>query len=286
MDNSEYLVFRYFIIPTSPQVSLYHQTGEKKEDIIHNQFRLINSLKKIDFIHRGDRFIIFSVKEYNDDLFFFKIAKEHRLKQYKEGEEKVIEENVERIEVVNLICQKSTQLIMIQKDTTAFSEVSTPINAFEKYLQKVVYEYDYTLVIDEKPSENMFWDYVNNSKSIYSLELKFNALNINLGGPDIRKSIKELSNVFNNDEVEVKLKNKDGNLKLLKKSISKYIEYISLLGGKYRLVFKGQNGIRKAIDSMSNIIKFRFLRKIEDEDPKKIEQKLKDISDKKDVDQG
>lgn len=284
MDKSEYLVFRYFIIPKSPQVSLMHFAGDKKEDIIHDSFRLINESKKIDFIHRGDRFLIYSVKEYNDDLFFFKIAKEHRLREYKEGDKNVIEESVNRLEVVNLVCQKSTQLILIQKDTTAFSEFTTPINAFETYLKQVVDEHDYTVTIDEKPSKKMFWDYVENAKAIYNLELKFNALNMNLGGSDIRKSIKELSDEFNNDEVEIKLKNKNGNLRIVKDNVGRFIDYISMLGGKYKLVFKTPKGVRKAIDSMTNIIKFRFLKKIEDEDPAKIDKKLKDISDKKDVD--
>lgn len=283
MDKSEYLIFRYFIIPTSTQVSLYHQTGEKKEDLIHNCFRAINESKKTDFIYRGDRFLLFREKDYNDDLFFFQIAKEHRKKENKEGEDKVIVEDVSRLEVVNIVCQKSTQLIMIQKDTTAFADASTPINAFQNYLSKIVAPYDYTIIIDEKPSKKEFWDYVDNAKGIYNLELKFNALNINLGGDDIRKAIKDLTNEFNNDEVEIKLKNSDGKLKIVKDSVGKFIDYISLLGGKYRLVFLTHKGVRKAIDSMSNIIKIRFLKDIKNEDPLKIEEALKSLSDKNDL---
>ena len=128
----------------------------------------------------------------------------------------------------------------------------------------------------------MFWDYVEKAKAIYNLELKFNALNINLGGSDIRESIKKLSDEFNNDEIEIKLKNKNGNLKIAKESVGNFIEYITLLGGKYRLVFKTNNGVRKAIDSMTNIIKLRFLKNIQDENPETVSDKLKKLSEQND----
>jgi len=50
MDKSDYLVYRYFILATSEQTSIYHFSGEKKEDIIHNAFREIDKSKKMDFI--------------------------------------------------------------------------------------------------------------------------------------------------------------------------------------------------------------------------------------------
>lgn len=239
--------------------------------------------KKTEFIHRGSRFIIYGLKKHNDELFFYRIAKENKSQDYKEGDDDVIIKNDTRLSVVNFLVHTKTQLVLCQKDTNAFVNIETPMNALKKYLTNLTLINDYVISIDEKPSKKEFWNHLEDASGVYSISFKLNSLNLELGGENIRNAIKAINDDFNNEELDITLRNRKGKLSLAKDKIDGYIEYIHTLGGKYRMVyFSKMSNVKKAITSLQNAISFKFRKKINDEDPDKIIDKLNDINDKPD----
>ena len=283
MDLADYHLYRYFILPSSNQLTIMNLTVNK-EDLVANIWKDLLEAGKTDFIYRGMRFIIYGKKTHENELYFFRIAKENVSREYKEGEKDVIETDDTNLSVVNFVAHIKTQLILIQKNTVAFKETTTPINALKSFMTGRVYDNDYVVSIDEKPSNKKFWSYVDDSNGIYSLQLKLNSLNLNLGDGDIRDAIKVIKEDFNHEDMDITLRNSQGKLNLVKDRIDGYIKYISTLGGQYRLVFKAKNNVKKAITSLTNIISFKFQKDITKDSPQNIINKLKGISDKPDND--
>ena len=239
--------------------------------------------KKKTFIHRGDRFIIYGLKKVKNELFYFRIAKENESTEYKEGDKDVIKESDKKLAVVNFVVHSKTQSILCQRDTNAFAKTETPMNALRKYLCNLTIINDYVVSIDEKPSKKQFWDHLESATGVYLISFKLNSLNLELGGKNIRNAINAINDDFNNEELDITLRNRKGKLTLAKEKIEDYIEYIHTLGGKYKMVYKSSISRRKkAVTSLQNIISFKFSKDITEDNSEDIIDKLNEINDKTD----
>ena len=281
LEYSDYHLYRYFILASSGNPSLFKIDMTKEEMMNQIWIDLIDS-QKTSFIYRGNRFLIYGLKK-EGDLLFYKIAKEKVGLTYKEGDSDILGEIGKNWSVVNFVVHPPTQQILIQHESKEFKDSSTPVNALKHYLTGLTVINDYVISIDEKPSKREFWSHLEEATSVYVVSFKLNSLNLELGGSDIRNAINAISDDFNNEELDITLRNRQGNLTLAKDDIKGYIDYIHTLGGKYTLVYKSaKTKVKKAITSFSNIISFKFQSDLLKENHKTISDKLNWIHDKSD----
>ncbi|MHB8136667.1 MAG: hypothetical protein ACYDH1_20840, partial [Anaerolineaceae bacterium] len=104
-----------------------------------------------------------------------------------------------------------------------------------------------------KTDESIFWDIVMDSTNIYNLQLKMVSPNILETNKKAREALKDLQDVFRQDEIDITLKNDSGDLEIPAWPIANYIDYISEGEGSWKITSKGYDGPRRTHSSLDNI---------------------------------
>lgn len=117
----------------------------------------------------------------------------------------------------------------------------------------ILEEYNCKIFVKGKTDENIFWDIVRESTNIYNLHLKMVSPNILETNKKAREALKDLQDVFKQDEIDVTLKNESGDLKVPLQPIENYIDYISEGEGSWKITSKGYEGPKRTHSSLDNI---------------------------------
>jgi Holliday junction resolvase len=138
-------------------------------------------------------------------------------------------------------------------------------------------KYDYVVNIYPLVSPKLFWNYIDTADEIYELSLELNAPNMALfGNSDTRDVLQQIKEATNNEILDISFKNKEGRLKVMKETLSGYIDYVREVGGKYLLKFK-RNGVRETKTSETDTAKTYISRKITE---KYTDEELNNIKEK------
>lgn len=252
MEKEMYFLYRYFVIPNTLQLSIYDVEKNKEMRFIDEMIKILDSHKTI-FQYWNTRHILYPVNLYDDRLFHFRYAKEIIRKKKVEGEDSIQEVLDNELKSVNIFFDIKYQFVMIQKKTTEFSNSEQVKNAIESYLSTKLRYYNYTLKIDEIPKLEEFWEFIGKYKNISELKLKMNSPNFFFGNYDTRESLSIIKEEFNNDEIEITLKNNKNELNIGDK-VDTFINYISTVGGAY-VVQAREFGRKISLKSIESIRK-------------------------------
>lgn len=279
--RSPFFAFRYLITPFDNQSSLIHEWEKSKEELMRDAWIDLFTGKKVSYLRGKRKYIFFSVVDFKNRLFGFNFAKEQSGTKYVEGDEEIISVTDQRLKHVLMFVHADYQIILIERKTSAFQKVSSAIRQLEWYLRDRMRTYDYTVNIHPLAKSDRFWEIIESSEGIYELSLTLNAPNLFGGDTDLREALQELKDETNNDETTIEFKSNEGVLKIEKKSfIGRAIEYISKIGGMYRLVAKvdGQKEKRTNLDDTEStkIPKHKNF-KYSEEELENIETKMKVI---------
>lgn len=275
--KSPFFAFRYLVTPVNNQVSVYHELNKSKEELMKEIVYSLNVNTKTEWLKGSKRYLIYGFQKKND-FFILKYARESNEKIYVEGESDIEIKGIKETKYVYLIIDVKHQVILIERNTTVFSSVRSAINILSDYFREKMREYDYVVNIYPLVSKKSFWNYIEEADEIYELNLLLNAPNMPfLGDSDTRSVLQKIKDTTNNEEFEIGLRNKEGNLQVIQETLGTWINYIREVGGKYIIKFK-KNGIEQRKTSYDDTAKTYIPRKktenYSDEELKNIEDKL------------
>ena len=275
--KSPFFAFRYLVTPVNNQVSVYHELNKSKEELMKEIVYSLNVNSKTEWLKGNKRYLIYGFQKKND-FFILKYARESNEKIYVEGESDIEIKGIKETKFVYLIIDVKHQVILIERNTTVFSSVRSAINILSDYFREKMREYDYVVNIYPLVSKKSFWNYIEEAEEIYELNLLLNAPNMPfLGDSDTRSVLQKIKDTTNNEEFEIGLRNKEGNLQVIQETLGTWINYIREVGGKYIIKFK-KNGIEQRKTSYDDTAKTYIPRKktenYSDEELKNIEDKL------------
>jgi hypothetical protein len=254
MENEQYLIYRYFVIPTSQQRSLYDEEMSKEERFKKVIISLFEK-RKIVFQYWNTRHILFYEKFESQRLFFLKYAKEIIRKKKVEGEKSIDEVEDSELKTVNIFIDLSTQFVLIQKKTTEFNKTDQVKNSVESFFSSKIKEYYYTVKVDEIPNKTEFWKFIEENSNIRSLCFKLNAPNFFFGNNDTKEALTIIKEEYNNDEITLSMKNHQNEL-IVSDNVSEFINYISTVGGEYSVEANtnGRKVFFRSKDSVRSIL--------------------------------
>jgi hypothetical protein len=145
-----------------------------------------------------------------------------------------------------------TQHIIIEKKAK-FGPIGQLLSVMTKGLNEIIpITYNCQAFVKGKTSKNKFWELVSESQNIYCLELKLLSTNLFDANVSASESLDALKALFAQDALTISLKNELGHLKVPKKHIDNYIDYIAEGEGEWKLV-RDLNGRKRAFSSNDNI---------------------------------
>jgi hypothetical protein len=275
MEKDQYMIFRYFIIPISNQMTIF-DSEFSKEERMNSAIQKIYNNKKTVFQYWSNRHFLFSNFDVDNRFICFKYAKEYVRKKMIEGDYSIQEIEDLELHAAQLIFDTKHQFLLIQKKTSEFPYVEQIKNALSSFFSQHLRQFNYTIKIDEIPEKIQFWKFIEENEQINTLSLKFNAPNMLFGNTETRKALSILKDDYNIDEVDLSLKNKNNRLKILRENISNYIDYITTVGGEYYVKAKKFTKFI-TLKSSENIRSLFLSKQIVAEDISELETKLDEL---------
>lgn len=259
-NKTEYLTFRYSIIKESQMHMYSKKLPEVKGSVIYYAVQLNGSDREYKRYGVNYSFIGFhyvqpkSYSNFEENRYL--IGKFAKLRHTETGVRvpgNIVPKSQDDWVGSNVVIDTFTQHIFVQKKWK-FGNAEQIEKALNTGISKAILEeYNCKVFVKGKTDENVFWDIVNESISIYNLELKMVSPNILETNKKAREALKDLQNVFKQDEIDVTLKNESGDLRIPIKPIEDYIDYISEGEGSWKMTRKGYEGGKKTVSSLDNI---------------------------------
>lgn len=163
------------------------------------------------------------------------IAKEHKVTVAGPPEEGFAAKQVEDWDTANLLIDsRTTQLAAMQQG--AVGQPLQIIKALIDHINENLKTSEWIIEVNPVTTKEEFWTIADRYKGhIAEVDLSFAVPNIWGGQSETEKALNELKNENNAQEVEVKIKNKDGQLNPDTERVRSSVDYITKGGGTVRL---------------------------------------------------
>lgn len=237
---------------------------EPKETTFQKVIDDLREKNKDTFIARNSKFILFFYKELMPNVYALELAREETFKIPIEGETKIEEVPVVNTPFVYVIIDTKRQIILMQEKTSVFQDVEVSIARLKLYFENKLIPNFITPAIQPITDNAQFWDEIEGA-DITEFDITLEAPNLFKGRQKAEDLVEEIHEEFNITEVEIKLRNKLGKLKLLYENAKNFVSLAASGAGKY--VLRGfKNGKELIIKSYQYIKKKRY----DVEDPEQI----------------
>jgi hypothetical protein len=266
--------YRYNLIePNTIQKSLFDEKIVKEELFV----QLISELaqkKKISFIYRNLKYILFFTKKINQELYCIQLAKEEKFKKNVEGNETVVVVQDLRTPYVYILLDLKRQIVFIQDKTTVYNSVDIPKAKIESFFSDNLSIHNISFFLKPIIDKNEFWNEISTVDEIEKFDLRLNAPNLFNGRFKANDLVKEVYEETNITEFRIILINKLKQLKLYKANLEDYVALASAGAGKYT-VTAYRNGKKFILSSIDKIIKKNYdIDKLEELDENVLGQDL------------
>jgi hypothetical protein len=259
-NNTEYLTFRYSIIKES-QIHMYSkELPEIKGRVIYYAVQKDKGDREfkrygVDYSFIGFHYVQpRNYSKFEHDRYL--IGKFAKLRHTETGVRvpgNIVSKSQDDWVGSTTVIDTHTQHIFVQKNWKLGNteQIEKALNAGVS--KAILEEFNCKVFVKGQTKENIFWNLVNESLYIYNLELRMVSPNILETNKKAREALKDLQNIFKQDEIDVTLKNESGELKIPIHPIEDYIEYISEGEGSWKMTKKGVEGGKKTVSSLDNI---------------------------------
>jgi hypothetical protein len=247
--RSKYYSYRYFLVSASRIKSMFPKS---KNEVIAGLKNNLREIVRISEEYKQRKYLLYFIEAMTENLYLLKLARERHYNKHEAGEKDIETAEDTEFPFVYIIIDFSRQIILIQKKTSVFQNISTSQNILQLLINSTVDFGQYIFTIDEISHKERFWQLVEKSRKIYSLKLNLRAPNLFGGRFKANELLKREQEEHNAAEIEVEYKNEYGNLLVKEDSVGSYINYIAAGGGSYSLRFK-VDGELKTKSSKDNI---------------------------------
>lgn len=257
MNNKEYLVLRYSLVE------------ERQEDLEAREIPDIKGRAILPAIEKDREFksngVFFSVLGFHalepsfgyeypkNRLYVGKIAK---LRKQQTGERvpgDIVEFEHDHWVPITIVIDVNTQHIFARKDWRFGTPEHIARVLQAAFSEPVLSVYNHRIFVEGKSESSTFWNIVESKSKIYRLDFKLISPNILDTNRKARDALESLKEVFEQEEIDITLKNDSGELKIPREPTSNYLDYISEGEGSWSVVTEGERGGKKAHSSNENI---------------------------------
>jgi len=182
-------------------------------------------------------------------LYMGKIAK---LKKQQTGEKipgDIVEYEHDNWIPITVVIDILTQHIFVRKDWKFGSPEQISKSLQVAFNEPILSIYNYRIFVEGKSEPDVFWSIIGSKQKIYRLEFRLISPNILETDKKARDALEALKNIFEQEEIDITLKNESGDLKVPKKPIANYLDYIAEGEGSWKLVTEGNRGGKKSHSS-------------------------------------
>ncbi len=266
--------YRYNLIePNTIQKSLFDEKIVK-EELFEQLISELAQKKKISFIYRNLKYILFFTKKINEEIYCIQLAKEEKFKKNVEGNESVVVVQDLRTPYVYILLDLKRQIVFIQDKTTVYNSIDIPKAKIESFFSDNLSIHNISFFLKPIIDKNEFWNEISTVDQIEKFDLRLNAPNLFNGRFKANDLVKEVHEETNITEFRIILINKLKQLKLLKSNLEDYVALASAGAGKYT-VTAYRNGKKFILSSIDKIIKKNYdIDKLEELDKNVLEQDL------------
>lgn len=150
------------------------------------------------------------------------------------------------------IFDTETQHIVIEKNWRFGTpeQIETALQA--GLLKDISDSYNCKVFVKGRTKKHLFWNLVRESTDIYSLELKLISPNLLDANKRARKALEDLKKIFEQDEIDITLRNDGGKLAVPEEPVADYISYISEGEGSWKITSKKHGDRKKTYSSFQN----------------------------------
>ena len=150
------------------------------------------------------------------------------------------------------IFDTETQHIVIEKNWR-FGTPEQIETALQAGLLKFISDtYNCKVFVKGRTKRHLFWSLVRESTDIFSLEMKLISPNILDANKRARKALEDLKKIFEQDEIDIALRNEGGKLVVPEEPVADYISYISEGEGSWKITSRKHGGRKKTYSSFQN----------------------------------
>lgn len=257
MSEKEYLILRYSLVEETQQVleskpipkikghAILPAITHERELKINGVFYSVLGFHDLKPTFRYD---------YPEGRFY--IGKLAKLKKQQTGERvpgDIVNYEHDNWIPITVVIDIDTQHIFVRKDWRFGTPEHTARSLQIAFSEPILSAYNHKVFIEGKSEASTFWNIVESKRKIYRLDFKLISPNILDTNQKARDALKSLKEVFGQDEVDITLKNDNGDLKVPGEPTSNYLEYIAEGEGSWSVVTEGESGGKKAHSSNENI---------------------------------
>jgi len=248
--------YRYFVVKNT-QLSLF-----ENDDLspIIDMIEKCQKEKQISVEVEGREDLLLYAHNYNEHTHLFKFCRNFPITKYIHDEEKaeIVESREPNYPFVYVIIDTHKQIVLLENKTTIYPTIDSCKNAFKAFVIAFIHNLNYSYSMDEITNLSTFWETIKNADKIF--ELKLNLKSPNLFGSALATNalLKGIKEDFNNDELDMSLKNTDGNLSITQEKLGDAIDYAGGGGGHWQLLL-----IRKGHTTKTKVISNKSVKTIE-----------------------
>ena len=159
-----------------------------------------------------------------------------KLPDYKDG--KFQDEEHKAYPHVHFLWDRKHQLILLEVNTSIFSNYESVIQHIEKHFNNLLDDYEYTVYLGPMTEKANFWDMVGSFERLYEVTFVMHMPNF-LGRTqeDMKDMLNYYRDAYNTTNLTTKLSNNNGKLRIPKndKTLNQILEWITKGAGLWKL---------------------------------------------------
>lgn len=234
--QKDYFITRYSLIP-DVQIDLDTAMGTTKEEKFLDWLMTFPQEKSKETNYRGTNYILYC-KKFSDHCFYMSFAKELHDIIGKKTDSDIINTPIKNYKKCNILIHVKHQWMVIEKNTDISQKIESQKNMIANVISHFLKPKNLYFEIGIMTEKNHFWEYVATHKdSIIEVQLTLSSPNFLEGIKTVNTLLHKTNEIYNNTNVSIHLKNKDGHLNIDPNNefLQDAIKYSSSGGGKWKV---------------------------------------------------
>lgn len=226
--RKKFVAVRYFMVPLEQSLFYKPMSNDEKRDLFIKAF-----LKNQNYeSSKGARIGIRGI--YSEgDLYYGKLGKYTKIVMDQDTQTDFEPQEKDGFFTVKFVCDTINQILVMEMNGDFESDLSRICKWLEAIANRTTLEYEYNVSFRAIVPKGDFWQLVENSAKIFSVDLILESPNLFGGKNNAQQSLKDWQAIYNQNSLSVKLRNKKGNLLIPRDEISSYVDYADQGGGHW-----------------------------------------------------
>lgn len=230
--------------------------SNEKNKIFANFFEQLKN-KKLESSYDVREYMLIYIQNISDSIIHCQLARKRNFNTYELDTYKIEERKTEDYPYINVFVDTISQKFLIESKTRVFENPETCKKIIENIMSKTLMLKNAYISLNPITSEEKFWEKVEESKKVISVEFNLNTPNWLTTANAATDLMKEIRKASGADKAKLEFSNSQVGLELDKIGINSFVEYSSEGAGNWKIKYEdkvtGEKMIAKS-KSKSKII--------------------------------